>query len=239
MVKGMELKMLDWDSTFFEKKIFSVQLNNDDDIEEVEFHLQKENADLAYVFIPVSSGIAKKVADHSNIVLYDHKLTYKMMLSGKDFPIVKNVEEEYSSPDNDFISLAISSGIYSRFALDTALNHKFEEMYALWLRNSLNKKLADKVFVMKSNDFITSFITCKIKNEIGNIGLIATHADYRGKSLGRNLINHVHNWYLQNNIKISEVVTQKSNAIACAFYENYGFEISQEELVYHWHLKNN
>jgi dTDP-4-amino-4,6-dideoxy-D-galactose acyltransferase len=233
----MELKMLDWDSTFFEKKIFSVQLNNDDDFEEVNFHLQKENTDLAYVFIPVRSGITKKVADHSNIVLYDHKVTYRMNLSGNDFQTVENVEEVDASPDDDFISLAISSGIYSRFALDPSLNHKFEEMYALWLRNSLNKKLADKVFATKSHDFITSFITCKIKNEIGNIGLIATHTDYRGKSLGRNLINHVHNWYLQNNIKVSEVVTQKANEIACAFYENYGFEISQEELVYHWHFK--
>jgi len=164
-------------------------------------------------------------------------VTYKMNLSGKDFQTVENVEEEDASPDDDFISLAISSGIHSRFAVDPSLNHKFEEMYALWLRNSLNKKLADKVFVTKSNDFITSFITCKIKNEIGNIGLIATHADYRGKSLGRNLINHVHNWYLQNDIRFSEVVTQKANNIACAFYENYGFEISLEELVYHWHLK--
>jgi GNAT superfamily N-acetyltransferase len=93
------------------------------------------------------------------------------------------------------------------------------------------------VFVTKYKDFITSFITCKIKNEIGNIGLIATHENHRGKSLGRNLINHVHHWYLQNNIKVSEVVTQKANKIACAFYENYGFQISKEELVYHWHFK--
>jgi ribosomal protein S18 acetylase RimI-like enzyme len=97
--------------------------------------------------------------------------------------------------------------------------------------------LADKVFVTKFNDFITSFITCKIKNEVGNIGLIATHENHRGQSLGRNLINHVHYWYLQNNIKVSEVVTQKANEIACAFYENYGFQISNEELVYHWHFK--
>jgi len=233
----MELKMLDWDSTFFEKKIFSVQLNNDDDIDEIEFHLQKENADLAYVFISISSGIAKKFADNSNIVLYDHKVTYKMNLSGKDFQISENIEEIDTVPDLDFIKLAISSGVYSRFALDPSLNHKFEEMYALWLRNSLNKKLADKVFLTKSNDFITSFITCKIKNESGKIGLIATHADHRGKSLGRNLINQVHNWYTQNNIHVSEVVTQKANSIACAFYENNGFQISNEELVYHWHIK--
>ncbi len=233
----MELKMLDWDSSFFEKKIFSVQLNNDDDIDEIEFHLQKENADLAYVFIPLSSSISKKVADYSNIVLYDHKLTYKMNLSGKDFQAVENVEEVDASPNDDFISLAISSGTHSRFALDPSLNHKFEELYALWLINSLNKKLADKVFITKHKDLITSFITCKIKNEVGNIGLIATHENHRGKSLGRNLINQAHHWYLQNNIKVSEVVTQKANKIACAFYENYGFQISKEELVYHWHFK--
>jgi len=234
----MELKMLDWDSLFFEKKIFSVQLNIDDNINEVEFQLKHEKADLAYVFIPVNSAFENKVAEKSNLLLYDHKLTYKMMLTEKVFQSVENVEETEAAPDDDFISLAISSGIHSRFALDPALNHKFKEMYALWLRNSLNKKLADKVFITKSKDFITSFITCKIKNEIGNIGLIATHENHRGQSLGRNLINHLHHWYLQNNIKVSEVVTQKANKIACGFYENYGFEISREELVYHWHLKN-
>lgn len=233
----MELKMLDWDSAFFEKKIFSVQLNNDDNIDDVQFQLQNAKADLAYVFVAVNSEIKNKVAENSDIVLYDHKLTYKMILSGNNFQTVENVEELDSSPDDDFIALAVSSGIYSRFALDPSLNHKFEDMYALWLRNSLNKKLADKVFVSKSNDFITSFITCRIKNEVGNIGLIATHENHRGKSLGRNLISQVHHWYLQNNIKVSEVVTQKANKIACAFYENYGFEISREELVYHWHIK--
>ncbi len=234
----MELKMLDWDSTFFEKKIFSAHLNNDDNIEELDLQLQNAKADLAYVFIPINSKIENKVAEKSSMVLYDHKLTYKMNLSGKDFPTVENIEEVDTTPDNDFISLAISSGIYSRFASDPSLSHKFEAMYELWLRNSLNKKLADKVFATKYNDFITSFITCKIKNGVGNIGLIATHENYRGKSLGKNLINHVHHWYLQNNIKVSEVVTQKANKIACAFYENYGFEISREDLVYHWHFKN-
>jgi dTDP-4-amino-4,6-dideoxy-D-galactose acyltransferase len=234
----MELKMLDWDSSFFEKKIFSVELNNDDDIDEIEFQLQKENADLAYIFLPFNSKIVDLVNQKSNFVLYDHKLTYKILLSGKSFQSSQNVEETIDLPHSDFISLAISSGEYSRFALDPSLNHKFELMYELWLRNSLNKKLADKVFVTKYNEFITAFITCKIKDGVGNVGLIATHKNFRGKSLGRTLINHVHQWYTQNDIQVSEVVTQKANHVACSFYENYGFEISKEELVYHWQIKN-
>jgi dTDP-4-amino-4,6-dideoxy-D-galactose acyltransferase len=110
-------------------------------------------------------------------------------------------------------------------------------MYELWLRNSINKKIADKVFVTKANDFIVSFVTSKIKGGVGNIGLIATDKEFRGQSLGRRLINQVHHWYQLNNIEFSEVVTQKANKVACSFYENYGFQIAREELVYHWQIK--
>ena len=233
----MELKMLDWDSVFFGKRIYALHLGKDEDIIDAEIQIQKVNADLVYIFIPVDSDIRTTLDNRSEIIMYDHKLTYKMLLNGQKFNISNDIEEVNYDPGKDFISLAISSGIFSRFSLDPKLNYRFEEMYELWLRNSLNRNIADKVFVSKEDGFIKSFITCKIRNGVGTIGLIATHKEYRGKSLGRHLIDRAHHWYQYNNVNYSEVVTQKANTIACAFYEKYGFGITREELVYHWWIK--
>jgi dTDP-4-amino-4,6-dideoxy-D-galactose acyltransferase len=143
---------------------------------------------------------------------------------------------EYSSvPDLNFIDLARSAGSYSRFYLDKKLSHKFDELYELWLLNSLNRKIANNTLVIKNeSDQVVSFLTTKIKNERGNIGLIATHEKYMGKGYGSQLINHLHNWYLENNIKFSDVVTQNSNVQACSFYTKLGFRVIKDELVYHW-----
>ena len=145
---------------------------------------------------------------------------------------------DYSSvADLDFLKLARSAGKHSRFYLDKNLSHKFNELYDLWLINSLNKTIADKTFVIKNEKGqVVSFLTTKIRNNRGNIGLIATDEKYMGKGYGSKLIAHLHKWYQENDVKYSDVVTQKSNVQACAFYSKQGFSIFKEELVYHWWL---
>jgi dTDP-4-amino-4,6-dideoxy-D-galactose acyltransferase len=122
--------------------------------------------------------------------------------------------------------------------LDKNLAHQFDDLYDLWLINSLNKTIADKTYVIKNDkEQVVSFLTSKIKNNRGNIGLIATDEKYMGRGYGSKLIAHLHKWYLENNIKCSDVVTQQSNVQACTFYSKIGFSVIKEELVYHWWRK--
>ncbi len=234
----MELKMLDWDSDFWGKRIFSLHMGLTDSFEEAQKVANDSNADLLYIFTDKSAHAISQLDSEKTITLFDNKLTFSMELNRKDFFFDQEVIDETTEPNINFLELARSAGKHSRFYLDKNLSHQFDELYDLWLINSLNKTIADKTYVIKNDkEQVVSFLTSKIKNNRGNIGLIATDEKYMGIGYGSKLIAHLHKWYLENNIKYSDVVTQQSNVQACAFYSKIGFNVIKEELVYHWWCK--
>jgi dTDP-4-amino-4,6-dideoxy-D-galactose acyltransferase len=231
----MELKMLDWDSNFWRKRIFSLHMNSFDSFEEAQKIANESDADLVYIFTDKNAYAIPQLESEKAITLLDNKLTFSMELNLMDLSYNQEVNDETSFPDINFLKLARSAGKHSRFYLDNNLSQQFDHLYDMWLVNSLNKSLADKTFVIKNEDQqVVSFLTSKIKNERGSIGLIATNEKYMGRGYGSKLITHLHKWYLENNIKFSDVITQKSNVQACAFYSKLGFSVIKEELVYHW-----
>lgn len=234
----MELKALDWDSAFWNIPVFSLTLNSNDNWEEVVRHVNESTAALVYLFLPVNTDLIKLINTNHKIVLRDEKLTYGMELSTLSGQTDDAVFEFVGNPDKEFFELARTAGLFSRFKFDDRLSFKFNELYDLWLLNSVNKSIADKVYVNRDDDNrIAGFLTASVKNQTGTIGLIATKENQRGKGVGQKLINHLHHWYRTHEINYSTVVTQKNNIAACHFYEKLGFQIIKEELVYHWWVK--
>jgi ribosomal protein S18 acetylase RimI-like enzyme len=68
------------------------------------------------------------------------------------------------------------------------------------------------------------FVTLKLNDKYGQIGLIAVDKSHRGKSIGKKLIFAGINLVKSKGIKNLQVPTQKSNTGACRFYLNIGFE---------------
>jgi dTDP-4-amino-4,6-dideoxy-D-galactose acyltransferase len=129
--------------------------------------------------------------------------------------------------------------MHSRFLHDEKLKNKYHELYGNWITNSINRKIADKVYVARSSENeVVGFITCSINRELasGNIGLIAVSPEYHGKSIGSMLINKVHEFYLKSSISKSTVKTQIENYKAFRFYQRLGFSISKVEHVKHYWL---
>jgi dTDP-4-amino-4,6-dideoxy-D-galactose acyltransferase len=81
-------------------------------------------------------------------------------------------------------------------------------------------------------------ISCQIKNNVGIIGLIATNPKIHGKGVGSKLVKSAEWYFQQSRVKSINVVTQRENSIACGFYENIGFNLDSEDLVFHWWRTN-
>lgn len=234
----MELKALDWDSAFWNIPIFSLTIDSEDNWENVVRKVNESPAALVYLYIPVNVEFERLINSNHDIVLRDEKLTYGMDISNLPCLSDNSIIEFEGNPNTEFFELSRNAGLYSRFKSDERLNYKFNELYDLWLLNSVNKLIADKVFIYKEEENnIAAFLTASVKNQTGTIGLIATHEDHRGKGMGQKLINHLHHWYLTHKINYSTVITQKENIGACRFYEKIGFKLIKEELVYHWWVK--
>lgn len=193
---------------------------------------QLQSYDLVYVFVDTPTKESSEYLLAKGAQLVDEKVIYEK-------PVPKGVNQYLDLVDyhgkctRQLIQLSLASGHSSRFRVDNRLNHKFEEFYTLWMKKSVDKVLADNVFVCQKNDKILGFVSIKIKEAIGQIGLIAVDEQQRGKGIGRALIAECDMLLMSKQITTHQVVTQKQNFGACALYEKRGFEIKEIQTIFH------
>jgi len=232
---------LKWDSDFFGFNVAKLNTNNIDDaqLKATLNELKNKNYKLIYWSVSPDNYNLNKIAINNKGFLIDKKTTYSTNF--KDKFIADNnpniIEYTDSVPNQELISLALQCGSYSRFKIDkNFIPNRYNDLYSLWINNSLQKRLADIVFVYTNNNNLHGLITLYSVNNIGNIGLIGVDDNYRGKSIGTELINSAKRYFFNKNIFIMNVVTQLDNKIACKFYEKCGFKIIKIENYYHFWL---
>jgi len=141
-------------------------------------------------------------------------------------------------PDDRLVRLAIQAGENSRFRVDRRIPiHAMESLYSKWIAGSASGLLADVLLVATipgSESDPIGLITITIKGEEASIGLLAVHAEFRGKGAGFRLLEEAHRWILSRGCRRVSVVTQKDNLAACRLYEKHGYQLANLEHVYHF-----
>lgn len=226
---------LKWDSNFFGIKVYSISENcPNEKLEEVVQKLYfQERADLVYLNRKEKLSEAFKSMFNS-VSLVDIKTTYLKEIDPK-ISFDTKVSKYYQKPiDPKLFELAILAGIYSRFKVDERIpKAKFEELYQLWITNSINKKIAHEVLVYLIEDNIAGMLTLGEKNGRGDIGLIAVDTIHRGKGIAKALMNSAEKWFSDCGYKYMQVVTQKANNPAMQLYMRHGFDRLKSNYVYH------
>jgi len=230
----VQLRKLNWDSSFFGKEIYSCEIQSIEEFEFLESQIKIENVEFIYLFMKNENSMLHEQLLKKGLSLVDKKITYQTELLNynSDNDLVK----AYSGPITmELENLALLSGNDSRFKKDPNLNYKFSELYKIWIEKSVSRICADEVFVVANEiNEIIGFVSCQIENQVGQIGLIATNHSYQGKGYGKLLVDAVHNYYLQNNILKAKVNTQMTNLNACRFYEKCGYGAIEIVSIYHW-----
>lgn len=240
----MEIKRLDWDSRFLEREVYSVILTPDGEVLPLATlvrTLEDAGASLAYLHLDHAAPSFHAQLTASGAFLCDEKVTYAKPVqpvssNPPDAPgrPVLTVEAYQGGLTDELLGLAILAGHESRFRKDPRLLPYFEPMYRLWIVNSLNRTLADIVYICRSGPAIVGVATARVREDgTGNIGLIATHTDYQGWGIGTELIRATDNFFRERKVLTITVVTQRTNNRACRFYEKAGFICSKTEFVYH------
>jgi dTDP-4-amino-4,6-dideoxy-D-galactose acyltransferase len=128
-------------------------------------------------------------------IITDAKTTYELPLSKLDasalFKCIYNADDdiririEYKSPQNNntkLRDLAVTSGEWSRFRVDTNIpTHVYTAIFEAWINNSVNRSIADEVFVasLASTGEDVGFLTVKRRGNVINIGLLAVDGNFR------------------------------------------------------------
>jgi dTDP-4-amino-4,6-dideoxy-D-galactose acyltransferase len=231
----MTIEELTWDSDFFGVKTGRCLLNDKDKWEQEKL----SQWDLVYFFVDPEHYDAIQRLKELNAALVDQKVTFIMDLSGlgADNFLLTDIYSYYKdSKLYDVIDIGIQSGVYSRFSQDINIpKNKFEELYTLWMRRSIDREIAREVFIYKSDkDEIGGVITLGNKNDRSDIGIIAVDEKFRGHGVGKKLVKAGIKNSLEAGYKMLQVVTQKNNNSACRFYEQCGFIVEKVVNIYHY-----
>jgi len=231
------LLKLDWDSDFFNFDVGRIEglIQKEQDIRNIEFLIEENNIELSYY--STSNELPSYIFESKkfDIVLVDKKITYAKSINS-DLGIHKSITsiEQNTFHKDKLIDLSIQSGIYSRFNVDRRIDkEKFEEMYALWMINSINHKIAKEVLVFTENNDLAGFVTLGEKNNRADIGIIAVDHDFRGKGIGKRLMTSAEKWFSNLGYSSIQVVTQGDNNPACRLYESCEYKVDTVEFFYH------
>lgn len=231
----MSLDFLEWDSELFGIKIGKIlHFTSFEEFEQIISYARENQYKLIYCFADPSNVAANEVYSAFG-KLVDRKVTYYRNIEQKDYSLPLNVVEyTEGTVTEELYALALQSGAYSRFKIDTNFPHgSFEKLYRKWIENSVNKTFAEKIYVYKADHSIKGILILKRKENIGTISLIGVDQSVRGKGIGLALIEAALHYYSICEVSRIEAVTQMENHIACKFYEKNNFRIQSIENIYH------
>lgn len=190
---------------------------------EASFLNQVKDFHLVYIFSKKPIEI-----NSDRIYLSDTKFTFEKQL---DAPREGDPEIKlYSGELNEqLLSLALESGVYSRFKTDPGFkNGEFEKLYKLWIQNALNQK---EVWVAKN---LAGFVSCHLSGTESSIGLIAVDKNQRGKGWAKRLVKAAENFAFLHGAQTLKIGTQIKNNPAVNLYQSLGYELVDKVFVYHY-----
>ncbi len=235
------IKHLEWDSEFFGFPVGIVKILSEPDWKNfiIEYGDLFSRYKLIYFITDEALVIPNRILERYNGHYINQRILYRKAIKQSHIILPASIEE-YTDPKltPEFLQLAYTSGSFSRFKIDQNMpDGKFGELYKIWIQNSLDKKIADKVFVSTHNNKISAMVSCKDTGTVCNIGLVAVGASEQGKGTGRFLIKKVEEHAYNSGLKEVRVPTQSNNINACNFYEKLGFISIETTNYYHFWIK--
>ena len=228
------IKIMRWESDFFKKKIGEIL---------IDYPLKDEiKIDDHFDFIIAKQKEASEIRIEGYTNSYrEEKIVFSKHLEELDTPLLTTtiLDSDKTPIKADLLyDLAYESGKHSRFKLDALFkDSEFEKLYQCWVINSINKTFGHKVFYMLDKEVPIAFVTLNLKDNIGQIGLIAVDKHYQGQGLGKQLIKHIESYCVNHTIPILNIPTQAHNKNATGFYTKLGYHIKQQEIINHFWLK--
>ena len=228
---------LEWDSKFFGYPVAKIAFNKEgaDDMENAFKQINSENIRLTYIYadpddIEINRQIVKK-----GCLFVDQKVVFTKTTEKHNTFSNEIIEFQEKEINEELLSLALTSGKYSRFRMDKYFtNHEFERLYTEWLSNSIKKTIAFKTLVAVKEFKLIGITTLGAKSNYADIGLVAVNKDHRGHRIGYDLIQTADSIAFDMGFEEIKVVTQFANKEACNLYNKCKFQIESVTNIYHY-----
>lgn len=220
----------EWDSQFFERKIFSLELpvpkikSNDWPIDSL-ITIKASSTD--YLSLNTINEYCFSFIEGELLFKKDIKANSKAFTSFEAYIANHDAIEELKCIVTDLY-------INSRFREPWFSAQERDSFYQKWVENAVLSKFDDCCLVIKNDDAISGFVTVKVREEEATVGLIGVALPYQGQGLGKKLLALAESYCIAKKARVIKVATQTSNISAANLYSKNGFAIAD---ISYWFYK--
>ena len=227
------IEPLNWDSDFFGRKIgvLAVDLAS---AASVESDLAAATAaGFSYLICrpPVDEARIVRTLERAGFYLTDVGVTWSSAIDrylGKAAPVVADARLAVTSDVPRLSAEAMMLFRNSRFYHDPFFSAgEADRLHAAWLANSVSGQAADAVWIIPDS----GFVTCKLRESVGEVALIGVWESSRGRGAGRALMTAAIAWFASRGVRTVHVKTQVKNLRAMNFYHRLGFDLHAMDMT--------
>ncbi|MDP3645814.1 MAG: GNAT family N-acetyltransferase [bacterium] len=230
------IELQDWDVSFFRKNIARLVpgILSERVMADALRECKKEKVDC--LFARLESDVQKnvRIAEKNGFSLMSTRASYEA-----EFRDTREVDVAIRPAlHSDLPTLKRMARVLSResrFFRDPVFGvRKAERLYEAWVESLLSDhRLSGHVMIAMAGQRAAGFVATSKKGPLVHIELIFVDEQFRGRSIGRGLLQACINTYVQSGPHRFVVATQGSNVPAQRLYQSFGFKITKMELDYH------
>jgi GNAT superfamily N-acetyltransferase len=219
--------LLGWDSSFFNRKI-GVLSGDLASAAAVTADLTSARGD-GYQYLtcrpPVDDAAAIRTLERAGFYLTDVGVTWSSTVADylKRNTAPPTAVRHATVDDLPLLSEhAVKLFRRSRFYSDPFFTEAdADRLHVAWLANSVSGQAADAVLINPD----AGFVTCKIRDDHGEVPLIGVWEQSRKRGAGRELMTAAVKWFSGRGATVVNVKTQVKNLRAMNFYHRLGFDL--------------
>lgn len=232
------IEIIMWDSNFFKRKIGELKISCESPNHILSDLKYAKEAGFKYIICKIKTQEINliKYLESLGFYLTDIRVIWEINTDKYLFRESRNSGIKRTikiATDKDIPTLReISKSLFlsSRFYNDPYFTkEEADNLHQSWIENSVKGKNADIVFCVDN----VGYVTCKkLNKDSGGIILFGIKKEFRGKGIGKALLEESIKWFKKENIKIVNVRTQLRNIISMNFYLKMGFSVKEYDIVF-------
>jgi len=201
---------LDWDSEFFGHRIARANPTRLDHLSmnELMSWCSENRIECVYLLAEPDDPQTLHLAETNEFLLADVRLSFEQAVDQSPPPLTGGVLRLASEEDLDALR-AVARTVHrdTRFYFDQHFDRaKCDRLYETWIEKSL-RGYAQAVFVAEADGKPVAYVTCHLRGDEAQIGLLGVADGYRGASLGSTLVRQFLIWAAQESAKRAVVIT--------------------------------
>lgn len=230
--------LLDWDSRFFGHGVARVRGDTltPDRAADIDAWSRRTGASLLYFLARADDPPTIRAAEAAGYRLTDVRMTFERQATTEDREPLTRAVRPYEEDDLRALrALARVSYRDSRFYQDDRIpREKADGLFELWTENACRGS-PSHVRVAEVAGRVAGYATidARADERLARIGLIAIDESFRGRGLGRALVESALTCAASWKLDRVEVVTQGRNVAAQRLYQRCGFLTRGVQLQYH------